>query len=94
MDDALMQDDGIDLTVGELGPMLGGHARPRQSVEDREGPFRDSEGRQNGNHIDVLRGAEETKLSTAGMCSGYATASSGQGPRNTTRRKTSRKQLR
>ena len=38
--DALMQDDGIDLIVEELHRKWG-HARPRQSVEDREGPFRD-----------------------------------------------------
>ena len=40
--------------------MLGGHARLRQSVEDREGPLRDTEGRKNGNNLHVIRGAEET----------------------------------
>ena len=39
--------------------MLGGHARPRQSVEDRKGPLRDTKGRQNGNDLHVLRGTEE-----------------------------------
>ena len=33
--------------------MLGGHARPRQSVEVREAPLRDSEERQNGDHLHV-----------------------------------------
>ena len=41
MDDALVQDDGIDFDRGRTEPMLGGHARPRQGVEDREGPIRD-----------------------------------------------------
>ena len=39
--------------------MLGGHARPRQSVEDRKGPLRDTEGRQNGNDLHVLRARRE-----------------------------------
>ena len=39
--------------------MLLGHERPRQSV-DREGPLRDSDGRQNGNNLHVPRGAEAT----------------------------------
>ena len=59
MDDALVQDDGIALIVEKTGPMLGGHAIPRQSVEDRKGPLRDTEGRQNGNDLHVLRGTEE-----------------------------------
>ena len=57
MDDTLIQDDGIEFDRGRTGPVLGGHARPRQSVEDREGPHRDSEGRQNGKDLHVLRGA-------------------------------------
>ena len=41
--------------------------KTKTNVEDREGPLGDSEeGRQNGNHPHVLRGAEETQLSTAG----------------------------
>ena len=44
MDDALVQDDGIDFTVEGLGPMLRSHARPGQSVEDRKGPLRETEG--------------------------------------------------
>ena len=59
--------------------MLGGHARPRQSAKDREGPLRDSEGRQNGNYLHVVRGAEETELSTGGECAGHATASGDRG---------------
>ena len=39
--------------------MLGGHARPRQSVEDRKSLLRDTEGRQNGNDLHVLRGTKE-----------------------------------
>ena len=50
MDDALVQEDGIDLIVD---------ARPRQSFEDRKSPLRDTEGRQNGNDLHVLRGMEE-----------------------------------
>ena len=46
MDDALVQDDGIEFDRGRTGPMLGGYARPRQSVVDREGPLRDTKGRQ------------------------------------------------
>ena len=56
MDDALVQDDGIDWIVEEKESMLGGHAR--QSVEDRKGLLRDTEGRQNGNDLHVLRGTE------------------------------------
>ena len=41
---------------GRTGPMLGGHARPRQSVEDRKGPLRDTKGRQNGDDLHVPRG--------------------------------------
>ena len=59
MDDALVQNDGIDLIVEEMDRMLGGHARPRQSVEDRKGPLRDTKGRQNGDDLHVLRGTEE-----------------------------------
>ena len=78
MDDALTQDDGIALIVGELDRCWD-HARPRQSVEDRKGPLRDPEGRQNGSHLHVLRGAEETQFSTVGKCIGDATASCDQG---------------
>ena len=39
--------------------MLGGHARPRQSVEDRKGPLRDTDRRQNGNDLLVIRGTKE-----------------------------------
>ena len=70
--------------------MLGGHGRPRQSVEDREGPFRDTKGRQNRDDLHVLRGTEEAKLSTIGKCTGNVTASSDQGFRDSTRRETHR----
>ena len=39
--------------------MLRGHARPRQGVEDRKGPLRDTEGRQNGDDLHVPHGTEE-----------------------------------
>ena len=39
--------------------MLGGHARPRQSIGNRTGLLRDTEGRQNGNDLHVILGAEE-----------------------------------
>ena len=39
--------------------MLGGRSRPRQSVEDRKGPLRDTKGRQNGDDLHVLCGKEE-----------------------------------
>ena len=59
MDDLLVQDDGIDLIVEELDRCFEVHARPRQSVEDRKGPPRDTQGRQNGDDLHVLRGTEE-----------------------------------
>ena len=59
MDDALVLDDGNDLIVEELDRCWEVHARPRHSVEDRKGPLRDTEGRQNGNDLHVLRGTEE-----------------------------------
>ena len=68
MDDALVQDDGIDRR--RTGPMLGGHARPRESVEDRKGLLRDTEGRQNGNGLHVLRGTEVAQHSTIGNALG------------------------
>ena len=40
---------------GGTGATLGGHARPGQGVEDREGPLRDSEGRQDGKYLRVPR---------------------------------------
>ena len=46
MDDALVQDDGINLIVEELD-------------DYRKGILRDTEGRQNGNDLPVLRGTEE-----------------------------------
>ena len=61
--------------IGRTGPVLGGHARPRQSFEDRKSLLRDTEGRQNGNDLHVLRGAEETQFSTAGKCTGNVTTS-------------------
>ena len=77
MDDALVQEDGIDLIVD---------ARPRQSFEDRKSPLRDTEGRQNGNDLHVLRGTEEAQFSTNGKCTGNVTTSSDQGFRDTARR--------
>ena len=60
--------------------MLGGHARPRQSVEDRKSPIRDTEGRQNGNDLHVQRSTEdlqqlENALGTPlpAVIKGYAT---------------------
>ena len=64
MDDALVQDDGIDSIVEELDRCLEVIARLRQSVEYRRGPLRDTEGRQNANDIHVIRGKEEALLST------------------------------
>ena len=68
--------------------MLGGHARPRQSVEDRKGLLRDTEGRQNGNDLHVLRGTEEAQFSTVGKCTGDATISGDQGLSDSARRET------
>ena len=53
-DEALMQDDGIDLNRRRIRPMLGGHARPRQGVQDRDGSLRDPEGPQDGNYLSCL----------------------------------------
>ena len=79
---------------GRAWPMLGGHTRPRQSVEDRRDPLRDTEGRQNGSHLHVLRGNEKTQLSTAGNRTGNVTANSARGLCNALRRETCRKQFR
>ena len=57
------------------GSMLGGHARPGQGVEDREGPLRDQEGRQDGNDLHAPRSSARTQLSTAGECAGDTGAS-------------------
>ena len=74
--------------------MLGGHARPGQGVEDREGPLRDPEGRQDGNDLNAPRSRARTQLSTAGECAGDTGARGDQVLRNTTRRETHGKQLR
>ena len=92
MDDALVQDDGID-SPG-IGPMLGGHARPSQGVRDREGSLRDPDRPQDGNYLRVSLRTERAQLSTAGQCAGNSIASGDQGVRDTTRRETHGKQLR
>ena len=92
MDDALVQDDGIDLIVEELDRCW--EVTQDQSVEDRTGPLRDTKGRQNGDDLHVLCGKEEASLSTTGECTGDVTTSSDQGSRDSTRRETCRKQLR
>ena len=79
---------------GRTGPVLGGHARPRQSFEDRKSLLRNTEGRQNGNDLHVLGGTEEAQFSTIGKCTGNVTNSSDQGLRDTARRWTGWKQLR
>ena len=89
MEDALVQDDGIDLIAAELDQCW-----EVTQDQDKASKIANSEGRQNGNYLHVLRGAEEAQFSTAGECAGYATACSGQGLRDTTRRETQRKQLR
>ena len=38
MDDALTQEDGFDLIVEELGPMLGGHAKTKTERRRSGGP--------------------------------------------------------
>ena len=53
----LRQLKGESRTAAEV--VMGGHARPRQSVEDRKGPLRDTEGRQNGDDLHVPCATEE-----------------------------------
>ena len=53
--------------------MLGSHARPRQSVEDRKGALRGTQGRQNGNDLHVLRGTKEAQFFNRAVIKGYAT---------------------
>ena len=74
MDDALVQDDGIDLIVEELDRCWEVTQDQRQSVEDRKGPLRDTKGRQNGNDLHVLR-VTENALGTPlpAVIKGYAT---------------------
>ena len=81
MDDALVQDDGIDLIVEELDRCWEVTQDQDKSVEDRKGPLRDTKGRQNGDDLHVLCGTEEASLSTLGKCTGDATTSSDQGLR-------------
>ena len=50
------EDDGIDLIVEELNRCWEVTQDQDQSVEDRKGPFRDTERRQNGNELHVTRG--------------------------------------
>ena len=59
MDDALVQDDGIDMIVEELDRCWEVTKDQDKSVEDRKGPLRDTYGHQNGNDLHVLRGTEE-----------------------------------
>ena len=92
MDDALIQNGGIDSIVGDLD-------RCWEVTKDQDKASKIEKAlleiqRDVKTETTFMRGAEQTQFSTAGKCSGYATASSGQVPRNTTRRKTSRKQLR
>ena len=56
MDDALVQDDGIDLIVEELDRC---RSRKTKTKASRKGSLRDTEGRQNGNDLHVPRGTEE-----------------------------------
>ena len=59
MDDAFVQDDGIDFIVEELDRCWEVTQDQRQSVEDRKGLLRDTEGRQNGDDLHAPCGKEE-----------------------------------
>ena len=56
MDDALVQDDGIDLIVDELDRCW---EVTQDQEKDRKCPLRDTKGRHNGNDFHVLCGKEE-----------------------------------
>ena len=60
MDDALVQDDGIDLIVEELDRCWEVTQDQDQASKIDKGLFRDTKGRQNGDDLHVLRGTEET----------------------------------
>ena len=59
MDDALVQDDGIDLIVEELDRCWEVTQDQDKASKIENTLFRDTEGRQNGNDLHVLRGTEE-----------------------------------
>ena len=59
MDDALVQDDGIDLIVEELDRCWEVTQDQDQASKIEKGSLRDTKGRQNGDDLHVLRGTEE-----------------------------------
>ena len=59
MDDALVQDDGIDSIVEELHRCWEVTQDQVKASKIDKGLLRDTEGRQNGNDLHVLRGTEE-----------------------------------
>ena len=59
MDDALVQDDGIDLIVEELDRCWKVTQDHDTASKIEKALLRDTEGRQNGNDLHVLRGTEE-----------------------------------
>ena len=59
VDDALVQDDGIDLIVKELDRRWEVTKDQDKVSKIEKGPLRNTEGRQNGNDLHVLRGTEE-----------------------------------
>ena len=87
MDDALVQEDGIDLIVEELDRCWK-VTQDQDKASKIEKAFFETEGRQNGNDLHVLRGTEEALLSTIGNCIGNVTTSIDQGLRGTARRET------
>ena len=87
-DEALVQDNGIDLIVAELDRCWE-VTQDQVEAQDREGSLRDPEGI--GNYLPVLRRTKKAQLSTVGSCVGDS-ASGDQGVRENARSETHGKQ--
>ena len=78
MDDALVQDDGIDLIVEELDRRWEVTQDQDKASKIEKAFFETQKGRQNGDDLHVPRGAEETQFATAGKFAGKVTTSGDQ----------------
>ena len=88
MDDALVQDDGIDLIVDELDRCWDVTQDQDKASKIEKALFETQRDVKNGNDLHVLRGTEEAQFSTVGKCTGDAITGGDQGLRDSARRET------
>ena len=94
MDNALMQDDGIDLIVGELDRCWEVTQDQDKASKIEKALFETQRGVKTETTFMSYVARRKLNCQQLEKRAGYATASSGQGLRNTTRRKTCRMQQR